>query len=213
MRPPFSGVLSEVMVEKGQFVRAGEPLMRLTDVSRVEIPVSLGMDDFLQLKQLMAEGVRPRVHLAPGETEPAMWSGFVTRTAPEADVGSRTVPAFVDVDNSDSETPLLPGSFVYSRIEGGVQSNAILIPRETIISGHVYVARNGDSTTVEQRKIKTGRRVQSLVTVTEGLEPSEKIVLTNLDIVEHGQRVTIQSERTAADELAELRTQKIELLP
>ena len=40
VRPPFSGLLSDVMVEKGQYVQPGTPLFRVTQIDRVEIAAS-----------------------------------------------------------------------------------------------------------------------------------------------------------------------------
>ena len=45
MTAPFSGVIADVMVEQGQYVRAGEPLLRLVDPERIEVPVALGMEE------------------------------------------------------------------------------------------------------------------------------------------------------------------------
>ncbi|MEZ6058975.1 MAG: efflux RND transporter periplasmic adaptor subunit [Planctomycetaceae bacterium] len=208
--PPFDGIISEVTVEQGQFVRAGEPLLRLTDPDRVEIPVSLGMEDFLLIENDLQQGRRPVTSLAENETSPAEWSGQIVRISPVADASSRTVEVFVDVNNADQIRTLLPGTFVHARIDGPVWSDAIVIPREAIIEDHVFVV-DSDGKAVK-RRIRTGRRLQSMIVVEQGLQPGEKVILTNLDIVEDGKRVTIQAATTPADEIAELRLPVLRLL-
>ena len=208
--PPFDGVLSDVYVEKGQYVRAGEQLVRLTDTGKVEIPVSLGFDDFLQLQAILEEGRKPKVSLAENETADRRWSGHVVRTSPEADSLSRTVQVYVEVENDPMRAPLLPGAFVYARIEGQVFRNVILVPREAIIDGYVCIVDR--ASIVRRKKITTGRRFQSLVVVTDGLTAGEKVVLTNLDIVEADQTVVVQAKVGPQEEITALRNAPLRLL-
>ena len=64
VQAPFSGVLGEVHVEQGQYVRAGEPLVRLVDDSRIEIPVSLTVTDYQRVRGMLDSGRVPGVELA-----------------------------------------------------------------------------------------------------------------------------------------------------
>lgn len=208
VRPPFSGVLSDVFVEKGQFVRPGENLVRLTDLTRVEVPVALPLDDFLQLEQDLNAGQKPKVALAPNETTAPLWNGTVVRAAPEADPVSRTVQVFVEVDNNQA-VPLLPGTFVHARINGQVWAQTRLIPREAVVEGQVYVV--DDQNIARRRPITIGRRLQSLAIVTDGLQPGDRVILTNLDIVEEGTQLVVQDVLNVSDELQSLRTPVIRL--
>lgn len=208
--PPFDGVLSEVFVERGRFVRAGDQLVKLTDPSVVEIPVSLAFEDYLQLQEILQTGATPRVRVAENETAESRWKGSLVRASPEADSRSRTVEVFVEVKNSVDAAPLLPGTFVYSQIEGRVYTNQMLIPREAVVDGAVYVV--DDSHIARRRKVQIGRRFQSLVIVTDGVQEGDRLVLTNLDIVQDGKEVVIQSTSNSAKELAAIRAPLIRLL-
>ena len=210
VRPPFSGVLSEVFVEKGQYLRAGEPLVRLTDLTQVEIPISLSFDDFTQMEKDLTSGRKLAVSLAENETAAVRWKGFVVRAAPEADTVSRTVQVFVEVHNTGEKPPLLPGAFVHSRIDGRIYEDEILIPREAIIDGQVYLIDGNN--VARRRKIKAGRRLQSMVVVEDGLDSGDQIVITNLDIVEEGREVVVQTVSGLADEIALLRSPRIRML-
>ena len=208
--PPFDGIVSDVTVEQGQFVRAGENLLRLTDPDRVEIPVSLGMEDFLLIENDLRQGRQPPTLLAENETAEAGWHGQIVRASPVADASSRTVEVFVDVINGDQERPLLPGTFVHARIDGPVYRETIVIPREAIVEDHVFVVdADGNAT---RRNVRTGRRLQSMIVVEEGLQPGERVILTNLDIVEDGRSVTIQETTTPAEEAAALRLPVLRVL-
>jgi len=208
--PPFDGVLSEIFVEKGQYVRIGEQLVRLTDIGRIEIPVSLGFEDFLQLQGILEDGQKPKVSLAENETAAPRWSGRMVRASPEADSLSRTVQVYVEVENDSERPPLLPGAFVYSQIEGRVFSDVVLVPREAIIDGAVFVV--DERNLVRRKSVTTGRRYQSLVVISDGLAAGEKVVLTNLDIVEDGGAVVVQTEVGLQEEIAVLRSPKLRVL-
>lgn len=202
--PPFSGVLSEVFVERGQFVRSGDRIARLTDLSRVEIPIFLAFEDYLLLQRQVAAGERPAAALARNETAEPLWAGHVVRTGSEADSRSRTVQAYIEVENSPGAVPILPGAFVHARIDGQTYSSAALVPVNAIVNGTVFVV---DADDVAQRKpVETGRRFQSLILVTAGLEPGDRVILTNLDIVEEGRQVAVQNTTGPRDEIAALRS-------
>ena len=205
--PPFDGVLSEVFVEQGKFVRTGDQLLRLTDLTRMEVPIGLGLEDQLQLDRILASGVRPSVNLAINETADPKWTGRLVRVAPEADSRSRTVQVFVEVDNSPTKAPLLPGAFVHARIDGDEFEQSIIIPRNAIINSTVYVV--DENKIVRRRKIDTGKRFQSLVHVTEGLSSGDRVVVTNLDIVEEGKEVVVQGSTGPHEEISTIRSPTI----
>ena len=143
VRPPFTGVLSEVFVEAGQYVRPGEPLVRLTDPRRVEIPLSLTLSDYLAIAALRDAGRQVRVALAENETTQPRWFSDPVeelRQAPEADERTRTVKVYTEVDNHQQEVALLPGTFVHARITGPILAGAIVIPRDALVEGTIFVA-------------------------------------------------------------------------
>ncbi len=217
---PFDGSISEVMVEKGQYVRAGDPLLRLTNTSFVEIPLPLALSDFLKIEQELLEGRLPEVELAVNETAPPQWRGQVVRVSPEVDSNTRTAMVFVEVRNQPAADgalvgqttprPLRPGTFVHARISGPILTDAIVIPRDAVTRGRVFVAKDGHA---EQRIVRTGTRLQSLVLIEDGLEDGDRVVLTNLDVIRPGVRVDVQDSLTLTDELAKQRTTAVRVLP
>ncbi|GAG36328.1 unnamed protein product, partial [marine sediment metagenome] len=152
VRPPFSGSLSEVTVELGQYVRAGDSLARLTDISVVEIPIPLTLKDFAKVEPSVKAGRHPKVALAENESDRPRWMGYVVRAAPEADELTRTIMVYAHVKNDEQKVPLLPGTFVHARIEGPVLKNVLAVPRDAIVNGRVFVAQNGRA---EQRTVTT----------------------------------------------------------
>lgn len=202
VRAPFSGLLSEVMVEVGQYLRPGDPIVRVTDIGVVEIPISLTLSDYARIGPAVRAGKLPNVELAENETAPPRWTGYISYVAPKADELTRTIMAYVRVENSQQKVPLLPGTFVHARIEGPVLQKAVVIPRDSIVNGFVFVTRDG---VCEKRRPSVVRTLQSLALLDGGVTAGEEVVLTNLDIIHDGAKVSVQEHRNLATELANQR--------
>lgn len=208
VRAPFSGVLTEVHVEKGQYVQPGTPLYRVTRINAVEIPVPLHPLDFARVAELVLAGEQPAVALAENEVASKRWSGRVVRISPEADPSTRTIDVFVEVSNEDVEVPLLPGSFVQARIAGPVLNDVIVIPRDAVMgnrdeSARVFVARDGKAVEVP---VEVSRRLEGQAFISAGLEPGDRVVMTNLDALADGAPIAAQTAITPAESLKNSQT-------
>ena len=202
--PPFSGVLSDVHVEKGQYVQPGTPLFHVIQLDVVEIEIPLHPQDFASVAGLLRAGGQPHVRLAENETGHATWEGRVVRAAPRADSQTRTISVFVEVDNRELALPLLPGTFVQARIEGPELAESLVVPREAIVGdgldhGHVFLVSEGRAV---ERAVRVSRRLEGLAFVASGLAASDELILTNLDVLRTDARIDVQSRTSLDDELA-----------
>jgi RND family efflux transporter MFP subunit len=211
IRPPFSGHIADVMAEEGQYMQVGQPLFSVTNNDLVEIPVAVSLTDSAGIAAELTAGRYPEVALAESETAPPRWFGNVMRIAPVADEQTRTVDVFVEVRNDDQDVPLRPGAFVHARIEGPVLSDVVLIPRDAIIDGSVFVIADAEPPTetpdaprhqAQRRRIQVGQTVQSLARVEHGIHPGDRLVLTNLDVIEEGTLLQTDVVRNLDDELS-----------
>lgn len=212
VRAPFSGVLTEVHVEKGQYVQPGNPLYRVTQIDAVEIAIPLHPLDFAKLAELVLAGEQPKVELAENEVASSRWTGRVVRISPEADIATRTIDVFVEVDNrvdgQQVAVPLLPGSFVQARMEGPILTEQIVIPRAAVIgntpgSTRVFVERDGKAVAVP---VEVSRRLEAQAFISSGLTSGDRIVMTNLDALTDGSQISVQAITTPADSLGDGQT-------
>lgn len=209
IRPPFDGILSTVSVERGQYVRIGDPLLTITSVAEVEVPLSVTLEDYAKLLPDVLERQYPTVELAENETVKARWTGHIVRVSPKADEQTRTATVFIRVDNTVQTTPLLPGTFVHARVDGPILKQVLAVPRDAVLNGRAFVERDGR---VEQRQVVISRHLFGLALIESGLEAEDRLVLTNLDVLYDGANVTAQLERTLADELSRQRTRSAKLI-
>ena len=139
VRAPFDGQIAEVNVEVGQYVRPGDPLVQLIDLDHIEVPVALSQAQFERIEPLLLAGEEPIVRLADNETAEPRWQGRLVRAAPIASTDTRTVDVFVEVDNTEQSQPLLPGTFVHARIDGPLLEDVLLVPRDALVRGTVFI--------------------------------------------------------------------------
>ena len=198
VRAPFDGRLSEVHVDLGQYVRAGDPLVRITDLRVVDVPVPVPLRDYAYFAARLAAGESPQCVLAENESASARWTGTVVRAAPEADESTRTVRLFVQVNNAEQRTPLLPGTFVHVRIDGPVHRATVAAPRDALLEGRMFVVRDGRATEIRPRPRQL---LQSLALFDTGLEAGERLILTNLDVIHEGAAVQVERIHVLEDEL------------
>jgi RND family efflux transporter MFP subunit len=228
VRAKFAGTLSEVHVQPGQYVKVGDPLVRITNSTIVEIPVAVALDDYNRLEPLIRAAKSPEqlpaVYVSESVDRAYQWTGHVARTAPQADPLTRTVKVFVRVDNSKghkSSAPVLPGMHYCTSITGRELDGARLVPRDAIIDGRVFVATKLKKTTTTVdgrkravwegvaavRKITVRRTVQTLAVVSSGLKAGDHVILTNLDVIHEGAKVRFDADhvRGVKDELRQAR--------
>lgn len=218
----YSGTISELPVQPGEFVKLDDPIMRLTSDDIVEVPIPLSPDDHdaiaPMLRNAKSQDDLPSVQLAPNQEAPYAWNGKVVRLAPMADELTRTVKAYIRIDNKRGSHPsserVKPGQHCHAVIFGRPLRNTISIPREAILwrdsvddkshrEARVFVATQLKQVTEENDKVKkkvwvgiakprtivVSRMLKSNAVITSGLKPGDQLILTNLDVLHDGARV------------------------
>lgn len=188
---PISGHFSEVHVNRGQYVRVGDPLVTIINFDRVEIPIGIPLQDYLKIIPQIREQKYPRATIRTNSNSTGTWEGIITRAAPVANPQTRTVEVFVVVDNKNTESPLLPGTFVSISIAGPVYENVIPIPREAVFLDEVFIVRDNKAF---KQSVVSKTKIQSFSLIQSGLEPGDQVILTNLDILKSGASVKVSDQ-------------------
>lgn len=185
VRAPFAGTVAERLAEQGELVRNGSALMRITDISTVEIAIQLPASE----AGATAVGHAAQIELTQGRD--SRWVGSVARISPEIDPTNRTVGVYLQVDNTRLESPLLPGQLVEAKIEGKTFADKVVIPRRAVIGSYAYVAANGVAT---RRAPQILRAIGDEYIIESGVEPGEQLILTNLDLMYEGAKILVTGE-------------------
>ncbi|MFN2368505.1 MAG: efflux RND transporter periplasmic adaptor subunit [Desulfurivibrionaceae bacterium] len=165
-----AGIVTRKAVNAGAFVKAGQELLELSDLSRVWIYADIYEYELPWVKE--GQGVTidfPYPH--------ASLSGKIAAIYPYMEAKTRTVKARIEVDNRDRE--LKPEMYVNVSIAGHGVEQALTIPGEAVLrSGQyetVFVAL-GDGR-FDPRRVRLGLESDDgLVQILDGLHEGETVV-------------------------------------
>ncbi|HEX6062591.1 MAG TPA: efflux RND transporter periplasmic adaptor subunit, partial [Longimicrobiales bacterium] len=125
LRAPFAGRVANVKVQPGQWVRPGDELMTVVELSRVKVDVQVleGQIAFL------TPGRTARVHFAAFPDE--SFVGRIETINPMVDQSTRSARVVVSVANPEGK--LLPGMYARVSLDARRFADRILVPRSAIL--------------------------------------------------------------------------------
>lgn len=168
---PAAGIVVEKPIVAGQMVKAGEPVLRLADLSQVWILARLYEQDL----PFVNPGQTAKVSITYGLQRE--YVGTVSLVVPEIEPQTRTATARIVLANP--EHVLRPGMYVDVRLDAQIADDAVLVPDTAVVrSGDhntVFVAKTDD--TFEPRSVTLGARTGSGDDeVLSGLSAGERVV-------------------------------------
>jgi len=176
MKAPISGTVTESYVRPGMQIKAGEPLLRIVNMSkmwlRVHVPAA---------ERTAIQNSGDAVFYVQGNDkmyEMDDVNGRLLSAGKLVDPQTRTLSLIYEIDNREG---LHSGLFVTAEIDTDQNENVIAIPESALIEEEgnfvVYVHVAGES--FEKRAITTGIRNRGWVEVISGLKEGEHIVTIN----------------------------------
>lgn len=191
VRAPFAGTIVERMVELGEYLAPGSPLLTLADTSVLKARVLLdpreAIDVSVGSKALVSVYARPR------ET----FSGKVVRVGEVIDPRTRRLP--VEIELEDHGGRLRPGLVARFLVETGEPTMVMRVPLDGVFerfgSQHVYVVEDGMA---RRRAIVLGPVRAGFAEVTQGIEPGETVVVKGVIRVVDGSKVQVVPLESAA---------------
>jgi RND family efflux transporter MFP subunit len=199
IRAPFNMRVANLAVEADQFVTTGQTVFEGDAVDRVEIEAQMAMSslrrlflgrsdfevDFTRLTEQLSEllGFSPLVRLDLGN-HVAEWEAEFVRFSDEVDARTRTMGVVVAVDRPFDKIepgyrpPLSKGMFVQVALRGVSQGARLVVPRSAVRGGAVYVADRENR--LRRRPVEVLFSQGRLSVIAEGLEPGERVVVSDL---------------------------------
>jgi RND family efflux transporter MFP subunit len=189
IRAPFSGVIDEVFVERGQVVTPSvQGLMRIVNLSNMYVYAEVPEIYIGKLKV----GTVVNVGLTSlGKT----YSGRVRQVGNNINPTNRSFGIEVSVPNPDNL--LRPNQVAKLQIIDYTRKNAIVIPTNTILTNgddtkFVYIADkiNGKTAITKKVIIKTGQSSGNVTEILSGLAASDVIITEGLNTVSEGTKIS-----------------------
>jgi membrane fusion protein (multidrug efflux system) len=178
IRAPFAGRLGIRLVNFGQYLEAGKPIVSLQSLTPVFVDFALPQQELRELKTGM------RVRVTTDTYGEQAFEGTLTAINPDLDASTRSVGLQATIQNP--EQLLRPGMFVRAEVLLPQSENVLVIPATAVLSApygdSVYVVENQTSPngkselSVRQALIRVGRARGDFVSVQIGLKPGDRVV-------------------------------------
>jgi RND family efflux transporter MFP subunit len=184
---PFSGVIDELITEKGQVVGPGQGLMRIVNLNNMFVSTAVPESYIGKLKV----GTVVNVYLASlGKT----YVGKIRQVASNINPNNRSFGIEVSIPNT--ENLLRPNQVAKLKIIHYTNANAVVVP-----SNVIQVDGNGDQFVFEATSIKdktgiakkvivkVGKTSENFTEILGGLEPQTIVVSDGVNTVSEGMKL------------------------
>lgn len=181
---PISGTVSGVTVNPGEMVSPGVPVAIINKLDVMKVLVQLTEKDVGRI----APGQKVGVLVSAAGSEPL--EGEVATISPVADPRTKTYPMEVALPNEDGR--LKSGMTATIELVVAEEKDTIVVPVEAVLTQQgkqvVYVVEDG---VARCRPVTPGLESGTIVSLLEGVEIGEQVVVSGQHYLQDGSRVTI----------------------
>ena len=191
VRSPFGGQIAARMIETGQLIGVGQPLMKIVESDPIRVKIWLPEKEYVRLDK--TDPVSIVIEAFP-ET---VITGTIDRIDIIADERTNTFGVEILVDNSN--LVLKAGMTARVRITTSTIPDAILIPQSTVLyrsdRNEVFVA--GSDNRAILRQIVLGLSSGEKIEITEGLSAGDQLIVTGGQYLKPGDEIMISASAQA----------------
>lgn len=170
IKAPFAGVVGIRNVSVGDYVKEGQELVNIEDISTLKIDFRLPESYLGQLKP--GQSLEVSTDALPGRN----FEARIEAINPLVDTAGRAVSCRAHLSNADGR--LRPGMFVRVRLIFERRGNVLMVPEQAIVpdmqAPFVYRVQDGKAVRVP---VKTGLRRNAQVEIIDGLKSGDEIVV------------------------------------
>lgn len=170
---PATGYIKESLVNDGDYVEIGQPLMRLTQNRKLYLRAEVSERDYDRIPMIKSANFRPsytdRVYSL------SELDGRLVASGQSASATGSFIPVTFEFNNTGG---VVPGSFAEIYLLSGSRDNVISIPVSALTEeqGVHYVYVRIDDEGYLKKEVKLGTSDGDRIEVTSGLEPGEMLV-------------------------------------
>ncbi|MCA0402667.1 MAG: efflux RND transporter periplasmic adaptor subunit [Proteobacteria bacterium] len=182
LRAPFSGTLGSRQVSIGQYVKIGQPLVKLVANQKLRVEYNLPERYLGKLHQ--GQNVSVVSDAFPNK----VYEGIVNYIDPAVDKETRTIAVEALIDNS--QRTLSAGLFVRVSHQFGEKRKRLLVPEESLIptinGQKIFILRDNKAQTI---RVKTGAHHASMTEICSGLQANDIIIVRGQHKLKEGSPV------------------------
>jgi len=169
IRAPFAGIVGIRNVSVGDYVKEGQELINIEDISSLKVDFRLPENHLGRLQT--GQAVEIASDAVPGQ----VFQGIVDAIDPQLDTSGRAISLRARLPNPALK--LRPGLFVRVRLAFGEARQGLAVPEAALVpaGGDNFVFKVVDGK-VQRVKVKTGQRRGASVEIIEGLAEGDQVV-------------------------------------
>lgn len=172
IKAPFSGLITERLIEPGEITSPGQPLLKLEDPSSLRLEVTVAESDLQVLRQ--GDSLMVVIDALDQTRFTSPLSGTITDIVPAGDPATHSFLVKVGLPKVPGLRSGMFGRALFTR----ERVKTLVVPRESLVLRDeltgVFVL--GPNRVVHLRWIKTGESFDNMVEVLSGLTQGEQIL-------------------------------------
>ncbi len=190
LRAPFRGIVGLRDVSVGSYIKEGEVLVNLEDISSLKV-------DF-RLAETWLGRLQPGqvLELASDALPGKRFSARLEAIDPQIDPAARSIAVRARLDNASGQ--FRPGMFVRVRLSLGERKGVLMVPEEAIIPGAKPAVFKVVEGKAERVMVRTGIRRDAQVEIVEGLSAGDVVVSAGQMKLRPGAPVQVAGVKPAA---------------
>lgn len=213
VRAPISGRISRKLISEGNLVAGGDSnatkLTTIVSLDMIDAYFDIDEQSFLRYGRTAREGNEKAAFQSggevgitlPGDKNPS-FSGQLNFSENRLDGSTGTLRLRARIANPDHV--LKPGQFVRISLAAEAAHPAVLVPAAAVASDAsrqvLYVIGQDDRVTA--RPVELGRIFGKMREVTRGVEASDRVVVSGIQRVQAGAKVTVRMEAIKPEQFA-----------
>ncbi|MFI4964061.1 MAG: efflux RND transporter periplasmic adaptor subunit [Caulobacterales bacterium] len=196
---PVAGRIGLRTIDLGNFIQAGSAtgLAVVTEVTPIDVEFTIPQDSVPALQQQADHGRLPVTAYDRTKTV-VLDQGFFSTLDNQVDTTTGTVKAKARFPNAHGT--LFPSQFVNVRIAMQTLHNVVVVPVTAVRTGpqgdFVWILR--PDKTVTKRMVTRGPGTPTTTSITQGLQPGEKVITEGGDRLTEGGKVQLPGDRPSA---------------
>ena len=185
IKAPFSGVIVDLTYyTRGIKVEAASVMIKLMDYSKLQMEVNLAEKNISMIET--GQKVQIMNYTIPDDT----LTGVISQISPAIDAETRSFKTVIQIDNS--ELKLRPGMFAKGKIVISSINDAIVIPKNIILSkqrGNTVFVIN--KKLAQERIVNFGIENPEEVQIISGLDTNDRVVIKGFETLRNRSKVKV----------------------
>lgn len=185
LRAPFSGYVSQRMVDVGNNMAPGIGCFKIVKIDRVKVKISVPEQEIAKIKLGQA------VNFTVAALDDRNYRGRVTEKGVQANPLSHTYDIKLSLSNPKQK--LMPGMVCNVSIDTGGTADAIILPQNAVLlnadgTNYVWVADKGEA---RKRNVNVGDVNDRGVMIASGLNSGDQVIIGGENKVSEGSKIKL----------------------